>query len=153
MPFALTWQNVFLVILGALVGTVIGMLPGIGPVNAIARFIPHRYYTTNTPESVLILFASIFYGAQYGNSISSILLNVPGTSASAVTAIDGYALAKKGQGGKALAMSAIASFVWWGIIDIFIGTLCTCLIKTRHRFWPCRIHRINDICFLFAIEL
>ena len=119
---ALTWQSIFLVFLGAFLGTLIGMLPGIGPVNAIAVLFPIVFTLQIDPTSVLILFASIFYGGQYGNSISSILLNVPGTSASAVTAIDGYALAKQGQGGKALAMSAIASF-GGGTLSIFLLAL------------------------------
>ncbi len=115
---ALTAQNILLVFLGVFFGTIIGMLPGIGPVNAIAILFPIVYVLGLPPESALILFAGIFYGAQYGNSISSILLNIPGTSASAVTAIDGNALAKQGRGGEALAMSAIASFVG-GVLSIF----------------------------------
>lgn len=115
---ALTWQNLNLVLLGIFCGTIIGMLPGIGPVNAIAILFPIVYVLELPPESALILFAGIFYGAQYGNSISSILLNIPGTSASAITALDGNALAKQGRGGEALAMSAIASF-FGGVISIF----------------------------------
>ena len=116
---ALTPLNLLLVVLGGFFGTIIGMLPGIGPVNAIAILFPIVYVLGLPPESALILFAGIFYGSQYGNSISSILLNVPGTSSSAVTAIDGNALAKKGKGGKALAISAIASFIG-GTLSIFL---------------------------------
>lgn len=116
---ALTAQNILLVLLGCFFGTIIGMLPGIGPVNAIAILFPIVYVLGLPPTSALILFAGIFYGAQYGNSISSILLNIPGTSASAVTAIDGNILAKQGQGGNALAMSAIASFIG-GVLSIFL---------------------------------
>ena len=119
---ALTLQNVLFVLLGAFLGTTIGMLPGIGPVNAIAVLFPIVYTLEVPPATVLILFAGIYYGSQYGNSISSILLNVPGTSAAAVTTIDGYAMAKKGLGGKALAMSAIASF-GGGTLSIFFLTL------------------------------
>ena len=116
---AFTLANVLLVLIGGFCGTVIGMLPGIGPVNAIAVLFPVVYVLGLPPASALILFAGIFYGAQYGNSISSILLNVPGTSASAVTAIDGNALAKRGRGGQALAMSAVASF-FGGVLSIFL---------------------------------
>ncbi len=119
---ALTWQNIGFIILGTFLGTLIGMLPGIGPVNAIAVLFPIVFTLQISPASVMMLFASIYYGSQYGNSISSILLNVPGTSAAAVTAIDGYALAKKGAGGKALAMSAIASF-GGGTLSIFLLAL------------------------------
>ena len=145
---ALTWQNIMLVILGALVGTIIGMLPGIGPVNAIAVLFPIVFTLQISPASVLILFASIFYGAQYGNSISSILLNVPGTSASAVTAIDGYALAKKGNGGKALAMSAIASFCG-GVLSIFLLVLfAPALAKFAIDFGPAEYTVLMVFAFL-----
>ena len=125
----MTWQNVLFVLLGAFLGTVIGMLPGIGPVNAIAVLFPIVYSLDVPPTTVLILFAGVYYGGQYGNSISSILLNVPGTSAAAVTAIDGYALAKKGLGGKALAMSAVASFAG-GTLSIFFLALFAPLLAT-----------------------
>ena len=119
---ALTWQNIFLMLIGTFLGTLIGMLPGIGPVNAIAVLFPIVFTLKIPAASVIILFACIYYGSQYGNSISSILLNVPGTSSAAVTAIDGYQMAKQGYGGKALAISAIASFCG-GVLSIFLLTL------------------------------
>ena len=119
---ALSAFNIFFVFLGGFFGTIIGMLPGIGPVNAIAVLFPIVYALGIPADSVLILFAGIYYGAQYGNSISSILLNVPGTSAAAVTAIEGNLLPKKGAGGPALAMSAIASFIG-GTLSIFLLVL------------------------------
>ncbi|MBF0279785.1 MAG: tripartite tricarboxylate transporter permease [SAR324 cluster bacterium] len=133
---AFTWQNILFVLLGTFLGTVIGMLPGIGPVNAIAVLFPIVYSLGVPPATVLILFAGVYYGAQYGNSISSILLNVPGTSASAVTAIDGYALAKKGFGGKALAMSAVASFVGGTISIFFLALFAPLLAKLAINFGP-----------------
>ncbi len=133
---ALTWQNILFVLLGVFLGTVIGMLPGIGPVNAIAVLFPIVYSLSVPPATVLILFAGVYYGAQYGNSISSILLNVPGTSASAVTAIDGYALAKKGMGGKALAMSAIASFIGGTLSIFFLVLFAPLLAKLAINFGP-----------------
>ena len=108
---ALAPLNVLLVLCGVIVGTVVGMLPGIGPINAIAILIPVTFATGIPPESALILLVGIYYGSQYGNSISTILLNVPGTASAVVTALDGYALTRAGRGGPALAMSAIASFV------------------------------------------
>ncbi len=108
---ALSGINPFLVVIGCLLGTIIGMLPGIGPVNAIAILFPIVLQFDMPPSSALIFFAGIFYGSQYGNSISSILLNVPGTSSAAVTCIDGHPLAKQGRAGPALAMSAVASFI------------------------------------------
>ncbi len=116
---ALTGQNIFLVVIGCFLGTVIGMLPGIGPINAIAILFPIILQFELSPASALIFFAGVFYGSQYGNSISAILLNVPGTSSSAVTCIDGNAAAKAGRAGPALAMSAVASFSG-GVLSIFL---------------------------------
>ncbi|MDZ7703579.1 MAG: tripartite tricarboxylate transporter permease [Trueperaceae bacterium] len=108
---ALQPLNLFLAFIGVLLGTVIGMLPGIGPINGIAILIPITFALALNPTSMLILFAGIYYGSQYGNSISTILLNVPGTSSSVATALDGYEMSKQGRAGPALAISAIASFI------------------------------------------
>jgi putative tricarboxylic transport membrane protein len=108
-----------LIFIGCFLGTVIGMLPGIGPINAIAILFPIVLQFELTPPSALIFFAGIFYGSQYGNSISSILLNVPGTSSAAVTCIDGNPAAKQGRAGPALSMSAVASFTG-GVLSIFL---------------------------------
>ncbi len=116
---ALSGLNIFLVFIGVFLGTIIGMLPGIGPINAIAILFPIVLQFELSPSSALIFFAGIFYGSQYGNSISSILLNVPGTSSAAVTCIDGNPLAKQGRAGPALAMSAVASFTG-GLLSIFL---------------------------------
>ncbi len=115
---ALTPLNLLLALAGVLTGTTVGMLPGIGPINAIAILIPITFASGLPPESALILLAGVYYGSQYGNSISTILLNVPGTASAVVTALDGYALTSKGKGGPALAISAIASFVG-GTLAIF----------------------------------
>ena len=116
---ALSAQNILLVVVGAFLGTIIGMLPGIGPINAIAILFPIILQFEVSPASALIFFAGIFYGSQYGNSISSILLNVPGTSSAAVTCLDGHPLAEQGRAGPALAMSAVASFSG-GVLSIFL---------------------------------
>ncbi len=115
---ALQPLNLALALGGVLVGTFVGMLPGIGPINAIAILIPVTFATGMPPESALILLVGIYYGSQYGNSISTILLNVPGTASAVVTALDGHAMTKQGRAGPALAMSAIASFVG-GTFSIF----------------------------------
>ncbi len=115
---ALRPLNVGFALGGVLVGTVVGLLPGIGPINAIAILIPLIFAAGIPPESALILLAGIYYGSQYGNSISTILLNVPGTTSSVVTAIDGYALTQQGRAGPALATAAVASFVG-GTLAIF----------------------------------
>ncbi len=115
---ALQPLNLVLAFIGVLVGTVVGMLPGIGPINAIAILIPITYTAGIPAASALILLAGIYYGSQFGNSISTILLNVPGTASAVVTAIDGYQMTKRGRAGPALAISAIASFVG-GTLSIF----------------------------------
>lgn len=115
---ALQPTNLVLALLGVLLGTVIGMLPGVGPINTIAILIPITFALGLEPESAVIMFAGIYYGSQYGNSISSILLNVPGTASAVVTALDGYPMARQGRAGPALAMSAIASF-FGGTVSIF----------------------------------
>ncbi len=115
---ALQPLNLALALGGVFVGTFVGMLPGIGPINAIAILIPVTFATGIPPESALILLVGIYYGSQYGNSISTILLNVPGTASAVVTALDGHEMTKQGRAGPALAMSAIASFVG-GTVSIF----------------------------------
>ncbi|RSD31448.1 tripartite tricarboxylate transporter permease [Vibrio pectenicida] len=101
-------MNIMMVILGCFAGTFIGMLPGLGPISAIALIIPITYGLE--PSSGLILMAGVYYGAVFGGSTSSILINAPGCSSTVVTAFDGYPLAQKGQAGKALALAAYSSF-------------------------------------------
>ncbi|SVB51898.1 uncharacterized protein METZ01_LOCUS204752, partial [marine metagenome] len=100
--------NLALVLSGVFVGTVVGMLPGVGPINAIALLLPMVFASGLAAASALILLVGIYYGSQYGNAISTILLNVPGTASAVVTALDGYEMTKKGRAGPALAISAIA---------------------------------------------
>jgi putative tricarboxylic transport membrane protein len=106
---ALEPQHLLLLVIGALAGTLIGVLPGLGPTGTIALILPIAYGLDAT--SLIIVMAAVYYGAMYGGSTTSILLNIPGESASVVTAIDGNQMAKKGLAGPALAVSAIGSFV------------------------------------------
>ncbi|WNJ95238.1 tripartite tricarboxylate transporter permease [Vibrio ruber] len=101
-------MNLMMVVVGCFVGTFIGMLPGLGPISAIALMIPITYGLE--PSSGLILMAGVYYGAIFGGSTSSILINAPGCSSTVVTAFDGYPMAQKGQAGKALALAAYSSF-------------------------------------------
>jgi len=118
--FAVALQplNLLLAFAGVLVGTVVGMLPGIGPINAIAVLVPVTLATGLPPESALILMAGVYYGSQYGNSISTILLNIPGTASAVATALDGYEMTKAGRAGPALATAAVSSFVG-GTLSVF----------------------------------
>src|SRR3981081_3028944 len=108
---ALTPQNLMFAFVGCLVGTAIGVLPGIGPVSGVAILLPVIFASKVDPTRGMIMLAAVYYGSQYGGSTTSILINTPGESSSVMTCIDGYAMARKGRAGPALAMAAIASFV------------------------------------------
>ena len=103
-----TPTNLMLVLLGCLVGTFIGMLPGLGPISAIALMIPITYGFD--PAAGMILLAGVYYGAVFGGSTSSILINAPGIAGTVASAFDGYPLARSGEPGKALAVAAYSSF-------------------------------------------
>jgi putative tricarboxylic transport membrane protein len=106
---ALQPANLLWCLVGAVLGTVVGIMPGLGPPATIAMLLPLTFLMN--PASAMIMLAGIYYGAKYGGSTTSILLNVPGESASVVTCIDGYAMARKGRAGAALGIAAIASFI------------------------------------------
>ncbi|MFM8621430.1 MAG: tripartite tricarboxylate transporter permease [Candidatus Nanopelagicaceae bacterium] len=115
---ALTLTNLMFGLLGTFLGTLVGVLPGIGPALAIALLLPITY--SINPASALIMFAAIYYGAMYGGSTTSILLNTPGESGSVITALEGHQMAKRGRAGAALATAAIGSFV--------AGTIATAVL-------------------------
>ncbi len=106
---AFSIQNLLMVIAGCLIGTFIGMLPGLGPMSIIAIMIPVAI-TIGDPSAAIILLAGVYYGAIFGGSTSSILLNAPGVAGTVASSFDGYPMARKGQSGKALTIAAIASF-------------------------------------------
>lgn len=106
---ALTPTNLFVCMVGILIGELVGALPGIGPTGAVAILLPASYQLG--PAAALILLAGIYYGTQYGGTITSVLMNVPGESSSVVTTFDGYPMAKQGRAGIALGIAAIGSFV------------------------------------------
>ncbi len=114
--------NLALVLFGCFAGTLIGALPGIGPINGVAILLPIAYGLGLRPESSLILLAGIYYGAEYGGRISSILLNVPGDAGAVMTTLDGNPMAKKGEAGRALSLSAVSSFVG-GTLSVILMTL------------------------------
>ncbi|MDP1960717.1 MAG: tripartite tricarboxylate transporter permease, partial [Reyranella sp.] len=100
---AFSFQNLLYALLGCMLGTLIGVLPGIGPVATIAMLLPITFHLP--PTASLIMLAGIYYGAQYGGSTTSILVNLPGEAASVVTCLDGYQMARKGRAGAALSIS------------------------------------------------
>src|SRR5918996_109660 len=115
---ALRPENLLYCFIGVLLGTAVGVLPGIGPTATIALLLPITF--TFEPVTALIMLAGIYYGAQYGGSTTAILINLPGESSAAVTAIDGHEMARNGRAGPALAAAAIGSF--------FAGTVATIVI-------------------------
>ena len=115
---ALSVQNILLCFIGCLLGTVIGVLPGIGPLTTMAMVLPFTFHLG--PTGALIMLSGVFYGAQYGGSTTAILVKIPGETSSVVTILDGHAMARQGRAGPALAMAAIAS--------LFAGSVVTLLI-------------------------
>lgn len=134
--FAICLQpiNIWYTFIGVLMGTVIGVLPGIGPSAGIALLIPVTFGMN--PTSALIMMAGMFYGAQYGGSTTSVLINTPGESSSLMTCIDGYQMARKGRAGAALAISAWGSFIAGTIGVVAVMLLSVPMVKIALRFGP-----------------
>ena len=107
---AMTPENLVIALIGCFVGTIVGLLPGLGPINGVAILLPLAFALHLPAESALILLATVYIGCEYGGRISSILLNVPGDAAAIMTALDGYPMAQQGRGGVALSISAVSSF-------------------------------------------
>lgn len=131
---ALTPINIFYAFFGCLLGTVIGILPGIGPLTTIALILPTTF--SMEPTSAMIMMCAVYYGAQYGGSTTSILLNIPGESASVMTCIDGYQMARNGRAGVALGISAIGSFLAGTLSVIGLMLLAIPLAKFALKFGP-----------------
>ena len=148
---ALTPINLMYAFIGALVGTLIGVLPGIGPVATIAMLLPTTYALQ--PVSALIMLAGIYYGAQYGGSTTSILLNMPGETSSAVTCLDGYQMARKGQAGAALATAALGSFFAGCVATVFIATVAIPLSELALKFGPAEYCSLMILGLIGAVVL
>src|SRR5688572_9630212 len=127
------WNLVFALI-GVTLGTAVGVLPGIGPALTVALLLPLTFKLD--PAGSLIMFAGIYYGAMYGGSTTSILLNAPGESASIVTALEGNKMAKAGRGGPALATAAIGSFVAGTLATIGLALLAPIVVRLALSFGP-----------------
>ena len=148
---ALTIQNVYLCFIGCLWGTMVGVLPGIGPVAGITLLIPATFGLN--PTSALIMLAGIYYGAMYGGSTTSILMNVPGESASVVTCIEGYQMTLKGRGGAALFISAWGSWVGGTASVIGVMLLTPVLADLAVRLGPAEMFAILLLCFILLASL
>jgi len=139
---AFQWQNILFAFVGVLIGTAVGVLPGIGPMSGVALLIPVTATLTSgmpteaAAASSIILLAGVYYGAMYGGSTTSILLNTPGESSSVVTTLDGYQMAKQGRAGSALSIAAIGSFVAGIVSLIGLVLLAEPLSNVALKFGP-----------------
>jgi putative tricarboxylic transport membrane protein len=141
------WSNLFYCFVGVFVGTLVGVLPGIGPVGALSMLLPVTFGMS--PVSAVIMFAGIYYGAAYGGSTTSILVNIPGEASSVVTCIDGYQMARNGRAGAALGISAIGSFIGGTFSVIALMFLVFPLAKAAVLFGP--VEYFSLICMSMTI--
>ena len=148
---AFTLQNLSYALGGAVLGTLIGVLPGLGPVATIAMLLPSIYALDATPA--LIMLAGIYYGAQYGGSTTAILINVPGESSSVVTAIDGYQMARQGRAGAALSVAALGSFFAGCVGTIVIAAFAPPLTELAFKFGPAEYFSLMVLGLIGAVVL
>src|SRR5688500_9020607 len=148
---ALSLQNLLYAFMGTVLGTLIGVLPGLGPVATIAMLLPSIYALDATPA--LIMLAGIYYGAQYAGSTSAILINVPGESSSVVTAIDGYQMARRGRAGAALAAAGLGSFFAGCVGTIIIAAFAPPLTELAFKFGPAEYFPLMVLGLIGAVVL
>jgi putative tricarboxylic transport membrane protein len=148
---ALTIENLLFAAIGVTLGTLIGVLPGIGPALTVALLLPLTYNFDAT--GAFIMFAGIYYGGMYGGSTTSILLNTPGESASVVTTIEGFAMAKAGRGGAALSTAAIGSFVAGTISTLAITFLAPLIAQVARAFQPADYFALMVLAFVSVTAL
>jgi TctA family transporter len=148
---AVSLQNLLYCFMGVLLGTLIGVLPGIGPVATIAMLLPVTF--TLPPVSALIMLAGIYYGSQYGGSTTAILVNIPGESASVVTALDGYQMARRGRAGAALGISAIGSFFAGCVATVIIALFAPPLAEVALKFGPTEYFSLMVLGLIAAVVL
>lgn len=148
---AFTPINLLYALVGCILGTLIGVLPGIGPVATIAMLLPATYALP--PVSALIMLAGIYYGAQYGGSTTAILVNLPGESSSVVTVIDGYQMARKGRAGPALAAAGIGSFFAGSVATLILAAFAPPLTELAFKFGPAEYFSLMVLGLIGAIVL
>jgi putative tricarboxylic transport membrane protein len=148
---ALSLQNLGLAFLGCLVGTLIGVLPGVGPIATIAMLLPITFGLD--PTGALIMLAGIYYGAQYGGSTTAILVNIPGEATSVVTALDGHQMARQGRAGVALGIAAIGSFFAGTVATLVIAALGAPLTGLALIFGPTEYFSLMVMGLVFAVVL
>jgi len=143
--------NIGFCLLGALVGTLVGVLPGIGTVATVAMLLPITFGLP--PVGALIMLAGIYYGAQYGGSTTSVLVNIPGEAGSVVTCLDGHQMAKQGRAGAALAIAAIGSFFAGCVATVLVAALGTPLTSLALLFGPAEYFALMVLGLIFAVVL
>ena len=148
---ALTWANLLYCLGGVALGTLIGVLPGIGPVATISMLLPLTFKLE--PTSALIMLAGIYYGAQYGGSTSAILVNLPGEASSVVTCLDGYAMARNGRAGHALAVAAIGSFVAGCVATLALAAFAPPLAALAFKFGAAEYFSLMVLGLVAAVVL
>ncbi|MBD3892552.1 tripartite tricarboxylate transporter permease [Hydrogenophaga sp.] len=148
---ALTFENLLFAFIGCLLGTLIGVLPGIGPVATIAMLLPVTYGLP--PLAALIMLAGIFYGAQYGGSTTAILVNLPGESSSVVTVIDGHQMALKGRAGPALAAAGLGSFFAGTVATLVVAAFAPPLTEIALSFGPAEYFSLMLVGLIGAVVL
>jgi putative tricarboxylic transport membrane protein len=148
---ALSPWNVLLCLIGALVGTLVGVLPGLGPLATIAMLLPITFGLP--PVGALIMLAGIYYGAQYGGSTTSILVNIPGEASSVVTTLDGHQMARQGRAGPALAIAAIGSFFAGCVSTVVVAALAAPLTSIALLFGPAEYFALMVLGLVFAVVL
>ncbi len=144
-------MNVVYCLLGALVGTLIGVLPGVGSVATIAMLLPITFGLP--PTGALIMLAGIYYGAQYGGSTTSILVNIPGEATSVVTTLDGHQMARQGRAGPALSIAAIGSFAAGCFATVLVAALGAPLTAMALKFGPAEYFSLMVLGLIFAVVL
>ncbi|MDG3041163.1 tripartite tricarboxylate transporter permease [Roseicyclus marinus] len=144
---ALTPLNIGLLLMGCFVGTLLGALPGLGPVNGVAVLIPLTFAFGFDPTSSLILLCAVYFGCMYGGRISSILLNIPGDEPAIMTTLDGYPMAVQGQAANALAISGVASFVGATIAVIGLSLFAPVLARAAIHFGPADYFALYILAF------
>lgn len=153
LGFSVTLQpiNMLFCFIGAFLGTAVGVLPGVGPLATIAMLLPISFKLS--PEASVIMLAGIYYGAQYGGSITAVLINLPGEASSAVTAIDGYRMARQGRAGPALAIAAVGSFFAGTIATFMIAAFAIPLSKLALSFGPAEYFALMTLGLVASIAL
>lgn len=144
---ALTPTNLALALFGCFIGTIVGAMPGLGPVNGVAILIPLAFSLQLPPASALILLACVYYGTMYGGRISSIMLNIPGDEPAMMTCLDGHPMAKQGKAPEALAISATASFIGALIATIGLMLFAPMLVRVAIHFGPAEYFALYVLAF------